>query len=444
MTKARIGIIGDNSIEFVEKVLQIWNENKSVVIVDWRIPVAKRLEMLNAANVTICYIQEQYMIDSMKLNNIKFIPYAISSQSYMILPKRIYQIYTENYDISEALILFSSGTTGKSKGVILSHYAKNLNADAIIKQDNITKEDSLFVVKSFAHSSAFVSDLLVALKTQALIAIGKTVMPPRYLINKMYEYGTTILNVNPTILSMYLRNGLDKKLGKLRAIYVSGSRLNNELALTARAQVAPVSVYNVYGLTEAGPRVTSQTDENCHGNSAGIPITGVHIKVVDAAGREVPINTIGTIYVKSQSMFMKYLNSELFTDEWLNTRDIGFINQYNELEIVGREDDMIITHAHNVYPSAIEDIVESFEEIDRCIVVGIPHNELGEIVVCAYTQKEGTKIEAYELYSRCRSILASYEIPHKWINIDYIPANANGKIDRKQVKNSIIKILEEA
>lgn len=441
--KKRIGIIGDNSIEFVKQVMEIWENNDCVVIVDWRIPLERSLKMLEDANVSVCYIQDNLHQKSVSSEKIEIIPYRVKDLYHKSLPDEIYHKFQPRYDNEEALILFSSGTTGRSKGIVFSNSALNKNADAIIKSINITEDDCIVVLKSFAHSSSFVGDLLVSLKTGSKIVIGKTVVPPRYVFNLIREFNTTILNVNPTLLKIYLDNKLEQNLYRLKAIYVSGSNLSSELMEKARERLKKVSIYNAYGLTEAGPRVAMQQPGHCHGKSVGVPIECAKVKILSENGNMQSKNTPGVIYVKSSSMFSGYVNGEDNGGEWFNTKDIGYFNSYNELEIIGRQDDLIISHSHNVYPNEIEEIILSFDEVQECVVSGVSDDVLGQKIVCLYALKNNKHISEKELHLRCKKMLPNYEIPQMWLETKSIPVNLNGKIDRKKAKEEIFqKIIQ--
>lgn len=306
----RVALIGDNSIGYVNALLEIWNHSDCAVLIDWRIPFETAVDMMKEAGVKKCYIETGLYpeISDAELSAVLFERYEKLNLKAELLPASIYDKFRENYSKAEAVVIYSSGTTGKSKGIILSHYAINTNADAIIDYMNPISDDCIYICKTLSHSSTLVGELLVALKTKTKLIVAPVIVPPRYALNNIEKYGVTILCVNPTLLSLFADSYNPSKfnLSTLKTIYVSGSIMNDKVYTKAHESFSDISIYNVYGLSEAGPRVTAQTKDSNKSDSVGKPIKGVQIRIVDEQGKPLPHGERGILHVFTQSQFNGY------------------------------------------------------------------------------------------------------------------------------------------
>lgn len=432
----RVGLIGDNSVEYIKRLLLIWNNGDCAVLIDWRIPHREAEKMLQEAQVSKCYIDKRLSerID----NGCGDIEYSLFNSGNILsdlIPEEVYSMYQPNYSKSqEAVVLYSSGTTGKAKGVILSHYAINKNADLIAKYMELSSNDCIYIVKTLAHSSTLVGELLVGLKEKIKILITHTINNPHDILNNIKECNVTTMCVNPTILNLYVMTALSKKMSFnfLKTIYTSGSIASKSLIEKAKNTFTNVDILNVYGLSEAGPRVSAQRNMSNHSvESVGKPLDEVCVKIISHDGREVAPNISGVIHVKTPCLFTGYIKNisckESLYNNWLNTGDIGYFNDYGELFITGRSDNMITIGSHNVYPEIIEDKIIKIQGIIDCAIISFYDEILGNKIICYYTSdKEVGDI----LYQFCITNLATYEIPVKFVRVDVIPTTVNGKKSR--------------
>lgn len=233
---SRIAIVGDNSIYYINLLLDIWNQGNSAVLLDWHIPINTLIDLLVEAQVEVCYIDENIFTKINDCNNIKFISIQSDIRTARSLPIEIYEKFRNNHSQDEALVIYSSGTTGKSKGIILSHYAINTNADSIIDYMQLNASDSIYIAKPLFHSSTITGELMVALKAKIPLIIAPTLVPPRYVFKNIDKYNITTICLNPTLLRLYTHYWDANKLNTqyLKTIYVSGSILN--LKLLQKAQ----------------------------------------------------------------------------------------------------------------------------------------------------------------------------------------------------------------
>jgi len=442
----RVALIGENSIEYIDKLIEIWNSGNCAVLIDWRIPLQTAIKMMAEADVYTCYIEKK-LIDQTCVplpENITFIHFKRKVNSAEYLPESIYDKFKPDYSKNKAIVLYSSGTTGKSKGIILTHFAINTNADTIIDYMKPNANDCIYIAKTLSHSSTLTGELLVALKTHTKLVIAQTIVPPRFILNNIRKFNVTIMCLNPTLLLLLakeVQHG-NYDITPLRNIYVSGSILNDKIYMKAHDTFHNISIYNVYGLSEAGPRVTAQRDGCCSSNSVGKPIQGIDIAVIDENGIPVSAAERGIIHVNTPSRFASYISGQaklqsLYKD-WLNTGDIGYIDSNGELHVVGRIDDVIILDAHKIYPSEIEKIILDFIGISECVVVDVEYKD-NVFIGCLYV---GDDMSEQAIRDGLKSKLPPYEIPRRFIRCDVIPRTLNGKISKVEVRTKILNAIE--
>lgn len=440
----RVALIGENSIEYIEKLIDIWNSGSCAVLIDWCIPIQIAIKMMQEADVHICYIENRFF-DKVPVElppSIIFIPFEKIDNFAKYLPESVYIKFKPNYGESEAVVLYSSGTTGKSKGIILSHFAINTNADAIIDYMKLNDRDCFYIAKPLSHSSTLTGELLVALKTFTTLIIAPTIVPPRFILQNIEKFDVSIICLSPNLLQMFVKEYSAEKyeFRKLRTIYVSGSILNDKIYREVHSALENIEIYNVYGLSECGPRVTAQRFDCCKSNSVGKPIKDVEVIIVDSDGNPVKQSEKGIIHVKTQGLFNGYLSGgyklkSLFFN-WLNTGDIGYFDKNGELNIVDRIDDVIIINSHKIYPSNVENAILANSKIECCVVSKIELSNR-EYLSCIYS---GKKENITALRHKLFQCLISYEIPRYWMNCENIPSTTNGKYIKSEIKKLFEKM----
>lgn len=442
----RVALVGDNTVEYISLLIDIWNNGDCAVLLDWRMPFHAILGMIREADAHICYIEDKFFAEySADLpQDIAFFPFESTIHIPCSLPEDVYRKFKSNYSTDEAAVIYSSGTTGKCKGVILSHYAININAEAIIDYMKPSLDDCIYVAKALSHASTLIGELLVALKSNMKLTIAPTIVPPRCILNNITKFRVTVVCLNPTLLSMcsdeYEKQQYD--ISSLKKIYVSGSILNDKIYNKAREVFCKIQIYNVYGLSEAGPRVTAQSQGHCRSNSVGCPIKNVKVKIVNEHGESVSNGKCGIIHVQTPCLFNGYIvganKCQSLCKGWLNTGDIGYFDDNEELHIVARVDDVIVIDSHKIYPSTVERQIIMLDGISGCVVIeGIFHDK--KLLVCLYT---GVQMDEMKIKNKLVKVLPSYEIPKRFIFSNNIPRNSNGKIIKEEVWCLIKKQLE--
>lgn len=357
----------------------------------------------------------------------------------------------ENYEIKEsqdftkyedenepAFILFSSGTTGIPKGVIQTHKSILTNLDAIIDYMKPNENDIFYISKTMVHSSTLTGELLVALKLGLKLIALNPLVSPKTLLKRFDEYKPTIVCVNPTILRLILRCKNDNyDLTSIQRIYTSGAVADKDLLVKVKEKISTAKLLNVYGLTEAGPRLTAQTEDRFDKfGSVGKSIKGVKIYVYNDENQLCKSGEIGEVYVETSSLMVGYWKNQEATKEKivgnkLRTGDLGYLDEEGNLFIIGRADDMIIRGGHNVDPNHVESVIRKCQGIDNCIVFGVEDKLNGNKLICGYTKKDHEDIDKNKILEECSKVLALYECPQEFCMFDRMPTTATGKVSRR-------------
>lgn len=347
-----------------------------------------------------------------------------------------------------AVILFTSGTSGRPKGATHSH--RNVIAASwyILLGDALAAAmgsppppDRRFLLMSPLFHIASLHNLAVP-----RLAAGDTaiVYEGRFEIDRVLEMieaeRVTNWGAMPTMLSRLVSHeNLGKyNLSSLRSLSVNSAPSTTELKERVRAAFPAGSLTTTYGLTESSTAATMATaaDLAADPDTVGRPVPNIEVSVRGPSGEEVPEGIEGEIWLRGAQMMLKYWDDPAATAAstapggWFRTGDIGkFVA--GQLHISGRRSDLILRGAENVYPAEVENVLNTHPAISECGVFGVPDSDLGEEVAAIVVTEPGASVTAGELTSYARERLAKYKVPSRWlITSEPLPRNATGKIIR--------------
>ena len=341
------------------------------------------------------------------------------------------------------IILYTSGTTAKPKGVMLDESQFFANSRDSLTHIPITSDDRVIVALPLFHSFGNIMALMVFMSGGTLILLKQ--FAPKSILQSIAEHKATILPLVPTIYSflvdLYTRGDYD--VSSLKHCISGGAALPSAL-LKKVEETLKVSVIEGYGLTETSPVIAVNTFK--HGSipgSVGPIVPNVEIKIVDEVGKEKLSEEIGEILVRGTTVMRGYWNlsketSDAITPEgWLKTGDLGHIDKENRLFIsAGRKKDLIIRAGENVSPLAIENILMNHSAIAEVAAVGVFDERAGERVKVCIVLRHGEIITENELKSYCRKNLPAFMIPDYFQFMEELPKNATGKILKTQLKKN--------
>jgi len=335
-----------------------------------------------------------------------------------------------------SVVMYTSGTTGKPKGVMLTH--SNILAAGEIWSEamEITENDRMLVSTPLFHCAAthvfvvpitYKGGMLIieeAFSTVKTLELLKDAKPTMFFgVPAMY---TIILN---------LPNIKEVELPALRLFGYGAAPMPYEILKKLKETFPNVKVQNLYGQTENVPAASSLKDHLALDKigSVGEPLPQTEVRVVDEFGKSLPVGQVGEIVVKGPQVMKGYLRNDEATnraikDGWLYSGDLGRFDGDGLLYIVDRKQDMIIRGGENVYPVEVEEVLYQIPELLEAAVIGVPHEVYGEAPKAFAVLKEGQMITEEEIIAYCATQLARYKVPLEVELMDELPRNASGKV----------------
>lgn len=336
-----------------------------------------------------------------------------------------------------AAILYTSGTTGKPKGAMLTQTNLVSNGETLIDLWRFTPEDRLIHALPIFH----VHGLFVAMHC-AIFSGASVIFLAKFesgaVIAHMAE--ATVLMGVPTFYTRLLSDpGFTREAAAKMRLFVAGSAPLSADTHRAFEQRCGHRVLERYGMTETGMLTSNPYDGERRAGSVGLPLPGVSLRIAEfETGREVPQGEVGIVEVKGPNVFKGYWRnpektaSEFRPDGYFITGDMGLIEGDGYVQLVGREKDLIITGGLNVYPAEVEAVLDDRDDIAEAAVIGVPHPDFGEAVI-AVVQPVG-EFDGRKTRAALRDQLAGFKLPKEIIAVEALPRNTMGKIQKKLLR----------
>jgi malonyl-CoA/methylmalonyl-CoA synthetase len=353
-------------------------------------------------------------------------------------------------DDAPAAILFTSGTTGKPKGAILSHENLRSNALVLVKQWGFQASDVLIHALPIFHTHG----LFVATHC-VLVSGARMIFLPKFDIEQIVASlpQATVLMGVPTFYTRLLQQAdFDRDTAKNMRLFISGSApLPAEvfLAFEKRSGHRPLERY---GMTETNMICSNPLNGERVAGSVGRPLEGVTVRICATDGQPVTGHEVGSIQVKGPNVFQGYWkrperrNDDFTTDGFFITGDMGSWDEHGYLTISGRSKELIITGGFNVYPKEVENQLLKIAGIADAAVFGVPHQDLGEGVVAAIVLDKARPEtpDSESVRATLKDKLSGYKIPKAVVFVDALPRNAMGKVQRGSLQKTYHALLTQA
>jgi long-chain acyl-CoA synthetase len=351
-----------------------------------------------------------------------------------------------------AALIYSGGTTGVSKGIMLSHKALVANASQVSSWGQVHPDDKLLAVLPLFHGFG----MSVCMNTP-LSKGGTIVLLPRFdareLVKTVHKYKPTLFAGVPTMfIAIKELPDIDKyDLTSLRGIFVGAAPMPMAV-MDEFSKRTGAELIEGYGLTEA---VTAISCNPFLGTkkpgTIGIPFPDVEWKIMDLAqGKdEMPLGEAGEIVVRCPELMTGYLNQPEMTektlrDGWLYTGDIGVMDEQGFVTIVDRKKDLVIVSGFNVFPSEIDEVLHQHPQVAEAVAVGLPHPKKGEYIKAYVVAKAGQKIDPQDVIAFCKKNLSAYMVPKEVEVRAELPKSMIGKVLRRELREEEEKKRAEA
>ncbi len=345
-----------------------------------------------------------------------------------------------------AVIVYTSGTTGKPKGAMLSNKNILSNAESGRRTINVKPKDRAIVFLPMFHSFTFSIGIILPLYVGASIVIIQSLQPFSNIFKQTLTKRVTLFFGVPDVYNALSKAKLPWYFMWFNAIraFISGAAPLQPKTLDAMAKkFKRATLLEGYGLSEASPAVCMNTFKKQKAGSVGTALYGYEMKIVDEEMNEVHRGTIGDIIVRGDNVMQGYLNRPSATEEtivngWLLTGDMGYMDDEGFLFIVDRKKDLIISKGINIYPREIEEVIDAYEGVGASAVIGIEDEKSGEVPIVYIELEEGVNsIDEADLKKYMREHLANYKIPKQIHIIKELPKNATGKVLKRVLKENL-------
>jgi long-chain acyl-CoA synthetase len=455
----RVAILALNSDRYYEYYFAVSWAGAVFVPINTRLAPVEIVYWLNDSESSVLFIDETFLA-----------PLAAIEGQLATLQTRIYMgegsppegfiAYEQLIQTSEPVeassrggddlagLFYTGGTTGRSKGVMLSHRGLTLNplqAHPILQF--IPEDVCLHALPMFHIAAGFVC------MTAATFGVRNVFIPafhPQQVLETIQHERITQAALVPTMMNMVVHHPAIEHydLSSLRRVLYGASPMPEAVISRAMALIPHATFVQAYAQTETSPVMTLlgpeyHTTEGPYAGklaSAGCAVPGLDLAILDAEGHEVPRRRIGEICVRGDNVMLGYwklpeITAETVRAGWLHTGDSGYMDEEGFVFIVDRVKDMIISGGENVYSTEVENAIYQHEAVAECAVIGIPHDTWGEQVHAVVRCKEGQALSEEEVITHCRRLIAAFKCPR---SVEFVtaplPLSGAGKILKRELR----------
>jgi len=448
----RVGLLVKNSPLFIEALYGVLKLGASVVPINVFLAPPEVAFILNDCRIRTLVVSSDFlpMMAALReqapaLEHVVALDGAgtgVITREELIAGRSDENLGVDVADTDDAVLLYTSGTTGKPKAAVLTHANFLGNIDSCRRAVQLTPDDAFLLALPMFHSFSLTVNVLLPIAGGCTIVLLESVRPHEKLLRALVEHGPTIFAGMPALYVLFCKTSVPPELmagSKLR-VCISGSAPLAEATLLEFEKRFPVPLLEGYGLSEAAPVVALNPLDGVRKlRSIGVPLPGVEVKIFDEHDRELPAGEPGELVVRGPNVMRGYHDrpdesAATLRNGWLHTGDIARMDEDGYIFILDRKKDLIISKGMNIYPREIEEVLHHHPKVHEVAVVGDRDRNLDEVAVAFVRLTDGAVAEPAELIDYLKPRLAAYKIPRRVRFVDDFPRTPTGKILKRELK----------
>jgi acyl-CoA synthetase (AMP-forming)/AMP-acid ligase II len=437
----RVAIWGPNSLEWMVAALGALAAGAAIVPLNTRFKAAEAAYILDKSRARLTYVSPPFLGNDY--------PAMLGDRPSVLLDGSLWTSYDEMPPVDVGPdqpgdVIFTSGTTGRPKGVVTTHAQTLRVFDTWADVVGLRAGDRYLVVNPFFHTFGYKAGIIACLLRGATV-VPQPVFDVATTLDLVERERITVVPGPPTLYQSILDapGRDDRDMSSLRLAVTGAAVVPVVLVERMRAELSFDTVLTAYGLTEATGTVTMcrrDDDPVTVATTSGRAIPDTEVRVVDDGGAELPRGEPGEVVVRGYNVMVGYDDDPSATaetidaDGWLHTGDIGVMDDRGNLRITDRLKDMYVVGGFNAYPAEIEQVLATHPAVAESAVVGVPDPRLGEVGKAYVVARPGAVVDTDELLAWCRERMANYKVPRSVEVVDGLPRNASGKVLKVELR----------
>jgi len=460
---ARVAFLGKNTTRYFEVLFGVNKAGASLMPLNWRLAPPEMLAIMQDASPALLIVDREYEAVAAQIartahGECPWVVFDAAQTGGAPFDRWLQEAPAADPQIDvnpwhTAVLMYTSGTTGKPKGVQLSHqgYLYLRLCEHLDPSFKYASSDVMLTVMPLFHAMG-TGLSLQALYNGAAVAVYS--MPdPGSLLKLIARDRPTILPLVPTVIQMLLDHpdAASADYSSVRIVVYAGSPIGSH-TLERAIRAMKCDFMQFYGATETGAGVTflrpeqHRLDDQSKLKSCGSVLPLIDIKVADSEGNEVPVGQVGEFLIRSPSITTGYFNQPettkaAFRDGWYRSGDAGYQDAEGFLYIVDRVKDMIISGGENVYSTEVEQALQQLRGVQMCAVVGLPDDRWGERVVAAILADPSAGLSSDDVIAHCRKLIAGYKVPKQIEFVQALPMTPTGKVKKRELRDRFLKSI---